>query len=515
MQTRHRIIILILLALALPAAHAGGVVSVCDEAHLRTALSGGGAVTFTCSGYIGLTNTITIAANTTIDGSGQLVTISGNSEARVFVVKSGVSLTLSHLTVSWGNDTSSNGGGAVYSDGGHVTITNSMITDNEAAFAGGGVMVYNGSLTVDASTFSSDSASIGGGIAAYAASVAVSNSTFGANFATRSQVADGSGAGIYAEGSQVTVSNSSFATNDADGSGGAIVGDNSTVILTNCTFSRNSAADDGNALARSGSGSMTLKNTIVAHPVYGANCSGTMTDGGGNLSYPDTSCPGINRNPLLQNLNHNGGPTFTMLLGRGSPAIDTANDATCAAPPINNLDQRGVKRPQGAHCDIGAVEQMSYSAPHPRAIDIQPGSDLNMINCRKENQVIAVAILSSPDFDATEVNPATVSFEGATEFHVNKKTGECVRHDKDVDVDGDGDIDRMFYFRLGSTRLTCASTEGTLVGETFEGQGFTGTDSVWMVGRRGCPRSTRITGTDPAWMVDGAESTCRTESDSR
>jgi len=483
MQTRHRIIVLILLVLALPAApaYAGGVVSVCDESHLLTALSGGGAVTFTCSGYIGLTNTITIAANTTIDASGQSVTISGNSEARVFVVKSGVSLTLSHLTVSWGKDTSGwIGGGAVYSDGGHVIITNSMITDNEAAFAGGGVMIYNGTLTVDASTFSSDSASIGGGIAAYAATVTVSNSTFSSNFATRSNVTDGSGAGIFAEVSQVTVSNSTFKTNDADGSGGAIASDESRVTIINCTFYRNSATN-GNALERSGSGWMTLKNTIVADPLYGANCSGTMTDGGNNLSYPDTSCPGINLNPRLQNLNNNGGPTFTMLLGPGSPAIDAANDATCAAPPINNLDQRGVKRPRGAHCDIGAVEQMSFSAPHPRAIDIdiKPDSSSNRINCRNENQVIAVAILSTPDFDAMSVDPATVSFEGATEIHVNKETGESVLHTKDVD--GDGNMDLVFHFRLGSTSLTCGSTEGTLVGETFEGQGITGTDSVRMV----------------------------------
>jgi len=367
-----------------------------------------------------------------------------------------------------------------------------MITDNEAAFAGGDVMIYYGTLTVDASTFSSDSASIGGGIATYAATVAVSNSTFASNFATHSQVADGSGAGIYAEDSQLTVSNSTFATNDADGSGGAIAGDNSTLTLINCTLFRNSATN-GNALERSGSGSMTLKNTIVANTVSGANCSGTMTDGGGNLSYPDTSCPGINHNPLLQNLNDNGGPTFTMLLSRGSPAIDAANDATCAAAPINNLDQRGVKRPQGAHCDIGAVEQMPYSAPYPQAIDIKPGSGPNRINCRNENQVIAVAILSTPDFDATRVNPATVSFEGATETHVNKKTGESVRHEEDVD--GDGDRALVFHFRLGSTRLTCASTEGPPVGETFEGQGITGTDSVW--------------------MFNGARSTSRTDSHSR
>jgi hypothetical protein len=49
---------------------------------------------------------------------------------------------------------------------------------------------------------------------------------------------------------------------------------------------------------------------------------------------------------------------YTLALGPGSAAIDAADDAICAAPPVNNLDQRGVTRPQGAHCDIGAVEQM-------------------------------------------------------------------------------------------------------------------------------------------------------------
>jgi hypothetical protein len=62
MRPKHLIALLVLLALALPAApaHAGGVVSVCDEAHLKSALSGGGTVTFTCSGTITLTSTMTI-----------------------------------------------------------------------------------------------------------------------------------------------------------------------------------------------------------------------------------------------------------------------------------------------------------------------------------------------------------------------------------------------------------------------------------------------------------------------
>ncbi len=80
MRAKIFLAVLVLLALAVPAApvHAGGVVSLCDEAHLRSALAGGGAVTFGCSGTITLQSTITIAAYTTIDGSGQDVTLSGN-----------------------------------------------------------------------------------------------------------------------------------------------------------------------------------------------------------------------------------------------------------------------------------------------------------------------------------------------------------------------------------------------------------------------------------------------------
>ena len=52
----------------------------------------------------------------------------------------------------------------------------------------------------------------------------------------------------------------------------------------------------------------------------------------------------------------NGGPTQTMALGAGSAARDAGDDAICAAAPVNGRDQRGVARPQGAGCDIGAYE---------------------------------------------------------------------------------------------------------------------------------------------------------------
>ena len=110
-------------------------------------------------------------------------------------------------------------------------------------------------------------------------------------------------------------------------------------------------------------GTLILRNTLVAHSSTGSNCTGEITDGGGNLSYPDASCPGINADPLLGPLQDNGGPTWTMALGPGSAAIDAANDTTCASDPVNNLDQRGIVRPQGAHCDIGALEQLRTWLP--------------------------------------------------------------------------------------------------------------------------------------------------------
>ena len=79
----------------------------------------------------------------------------------------------------------------------------------------------------------------------------------------------------------------------------------------------------------------------------------------------------------------------------------------------------------------------------------------------------------------TAVDHTTVSFEGATETHSNKKTFEPRIHKEDVDNDGDTDL--VFHFRMGETNLTCQSTDGTLAGETFDGLVFVGTEGVRMV----------------------------------
>lgn len=121
--------------------------------------------------------------------------------------------------------------------------------------------------------------------------------------------------------------------------------------------------------------------------------------------------------------------------------------------------------------------------PEEIEIDIKPHSDPNSINCSNQRSVILVAILTTDDFDAITVDHTTVTFEGAGEAHVNKKTGDVKRHEEDVD--GDGDVDLVFHFRIGDTNLNCDSTTGTLTGETVDGQAILGTDNVRGVGKRG------------------------------
>ena len=59
----------------------------------------------------------------------------------------------------------------------------------------------------------------------------------------------------------------------------------------------------------------------------------------------------------LADLADNGGPTHTVAMGANSLSIGRGHDNVCAASPVNNEDQRGVTRPQGSHCDIGAFER--------------------------------------------------------------------------------------------------------------------------------------------------------------
>jgi uncharacterized repeat protein (TIGR01451 family) len=159
------------------------------------------------------------------------------------------------------------------------------------------------------------------------------------------------------------ITNSTFSNNSAGSSfgGGILTWGNTT--LTNNTIYDNSATTSsggGGGGIYIPFGTTTIKNTIIANNT-GSDCRkfGTLNVAGVNLD-SDSTCTGftLHGNPLVDSLANNGGPTETHALLSGSPAIDAADDTICAASPVNNLDQRGITRPQGTQCDIGAYEKV-------------------------------------------------------------------------------------------------------------------------------------------------------------
>ncbi len=134
------------------------------------------------------------------------------------------------------------------------------------------------------------------------------------------------------------------------------------LILTNSTFSHN----QGGGLYNLPDGSLDLRNTILANSVSGVDCynEGTVTNGANNLIEVNGSeafacgIPVSTADPLLGPLADNGGLTGTMSFLSGSPAINAGNDVNCP-----NTDQRGVPRPHGVHCDIGAYEYQDTISP--------------------------------------------------------------------------------------------------------------------------------------------------------
>ena len=149
----------------------------------------------------------------------------------------------------------------------------------------------------------------------------------------------------------LTLENATFSGNATSTGTGAAVSNIGTATLTHTTIAANTTGAGG-AIGVT-AGTLTLTESIVANN-SGGNCAGTVTDGGYNISYPDSTCPGLNQDPLLDpaGLQDNGGSTPTIDLLPGSPAIDLIPIASCTL----STDQRGVTRPQQAGCDAGAVE---------------------------------------------------------------------------------------------------------------------------------------------------------------
>ena len=280
-------------------------------------------------------------------------------------------------------------GGAIFIPTGEelfseLIIDQSQLTDNQAAERGGAILLSAGdagsNATISNSTIANNRviSGTGGGLSIVTGDEAAITNALLRNVAIISNTAtSGGGLEVASRGATiVTVANTTISHNTATGAAGgglwiqgALEFDSTNVRLINSTVASNTAPVAGGIAKLDGL--ITLTNTLVAGNSNGdcqwlasSGLPNRVVSGGHNLDSDGGCLPaGIRQSGDIPNgkanvgpLAHNGGPTLTHLLLAGSQAIDAGHDATCAAAPISGVDQRGVARPQGTHCDIGAVE---------------------------------------------------------------------------------------------------------------------------------------------------------------
>jgi hypothetical protein len=322
---------------------------------------------------------ILVPYNLNFIGSSAKTTIldCGGASCQVFVVGSEprVPVTVSGMTFRGSNGLVDSGGG-IYNCFGRLTVIDSIITGNRI-HGGNGIFGYGGgiyncpssTLTLINTTISENSADVGGAICNGGALMII-NSTFTGN------VAHGQKGGGIANYGFLSITNSTFSGNSSGSSGlaggilnGGLFQSAGTILINNSTFSGNTAGEGKGGGIFNVKGSMVfVHNSIVANNT-GGNCHGTLTSSGYNLS-SDSSCSFDsagdlnNTDPQLGPLENNGGPTDTMALLPGSPAIDAGNPTGCrdGRGPLLKTDQRGEPRPNRedkSGCDIGAYELQS------------------------------------------------------------------------------------------------------------------------------------------------------------
>jgi hypothetical protein len=285
---------------------------------------------------------LTIAHNLSLVGVGARSSIieaaRPASPVAVLDVTSGVTVgaTVQGVTITGGDNNGTGGGGI--DNNGALTVRDSTVEGNRTTGTGGGIN-NTAALTVIGSTISNNTGTFGGGVANQGPSAMFVNTTISDNTAGTTTA----GGGI----------------NNSLGS---------TASLANVTLSSNTALGRGGDLYNVGT--VSAKDTIIAGGTGSsgtANCAdagvGTMTSGGYNIE--DRSQCGLtgtgdqtNTRPLLGALQNNGGPTDTQAPSFDSPAVDRGNPGGCAdaSNTVLTVDQRGLPRPQGLACDVGAYE---------------------------------------------------------------------------------------------------------------------------------------------------------------
>ena len=281
-------------------------------------------------------------------------TISGNTSTGSGGGVSAFFATISNSTIS-GNTAAGNGGGVYIAN--TATISNSTISGNTAADGSGGIQATLVSITNSTITENSTIQGDGGGIAGIS-EVSISNSTVSGNSAPH-----GSGGGISGAISNF-ISNSTIVSNTASAGGGVFLPATGTDTFLNDTIAGNTG---GGISIVGGTPSVSLTNTIVANNLNAAATAaddiqgsvvavnGLIRSTAGAIFTTGSTGNILNQDPKLLPLGNYGGPTETMALRYGSPAIAAGTSVGTPA-----TDQRGVSRSTGS-VDIGAFQSQGFT----------------------------------------------------------------------------------------------------------------------------------------------------------
>jgi hypothetical protein len=296
-------------------------------------------------------------------------------------------------TTDWGTNGVSLGFGAgIFSDtGSQLALVNSTISRNQATAAGGAVCtLYADQFVAEACTLSDNSADIQGG---------------GLNF----------------QGLTGTLQNCTISGNSTppDGAASAFLlitwsGESATLTLTACTIARNVGSTNGACILAALTGNSGLTNILLSTLIADNEGPNFVLDGnpvlqslGHNLDSDGTSglvngangdLAGTVASPIhakLGRLLDNGGPTLTMALLSGSPALGAGACTDANGAPLL-VDQRGFPRPQVTGCDIGAFENQAPTL-------ICPVAQTLTASCPKDSAFASLTAMVADPGDALTV----------------------------------------------------------------------------------------------------------------
>jgi uncharacterized repeat protein (TIGR01451 family)/CSLREA domain-containing protein len=409
-------------------------------------LGASAVITLSGSQLPAVTGPLTIAG-----GSPLSLTLNANSASGVFLINPGAQVTLTGMTVENGNATN----GAIQ-NGGALILSNATVFNN-VSLAGGGIYNTGTLRVVNIRVISNTGTNGGGGIFNFSGLVELQNSSVTGNAASSASL--NGGGGLFSVGSSVSpasviIVNSTIASNTTALRGGGLFNDvASSLFIRNSTVSGNSATEGGGIYNGGTIAGMDVGYATIASNNASAGAGGVQSQAGstssligtiiaGNTGTTANDCSGADFNSLGYNLigstagctitgsistnvtdvpallgplADNGGPTLTHLPLAGSPALDVIPFGL----PVCNLavtDQRGVVRPQGPACDMGAVEAAFPGAALVAAKTVSPAIAI-------PNQVFTFTIVVRNTGSATASNvlisdtlPMSTSVAGPISF---------------------------------------------------------------------------------------------------